>query len=283
MVHASMANAEQRQAWDGETGEFWASNADRFDRGVAAYDPALLDAAGIVGGHRVLDVGCGTGAITRAAARLAAPTGHARGVDLSTRMLTVARRRAAAEQLGNVSFTRADAQLHPFDPSGVDVVVSRHGTMFFDDPVAAFGNLAAALRPRGGLALLVWQAFDRNPFMHRVLEALTPDRATPRPPEDGRPGPVSFADPSRAREVLVAAGFGEIAIDPVEELMYVGPDPAEALDYLTAQHAGLIADLDPRVRERALERLRADVVAHHDRERGVGYPSACWLITARRT
>lgn len=82
--------------------------------------------------------------------------------------------------------------------------------------------------------------------------------------------------------MLVAAGFGEIAIDPVEELMYVGPDPAEALDYLTAQHAGLIADLDDRTRERALERLRADVVAHHDRERGVGYPSACWLITARR-
>ncbi|MCO1654165.1 class I SAM-dependent methyltransferase [Pseudonocardia humida] len=275
------ANTAQQQAWDGATGAFWAEHADRFDRGVAAYDPALERAAALSPGERVLEVGCGTGHTTRAAARRVGPTGSAHGVDLSTRMLDLARSRAAAEGLRTVAFTRADAQVHPFPPAGADVVISRHGAMFFDDPVAAFANLGAALRPGGRFALLVWQGFGRNPFMHRVADALTPDRDTPQPPADGRPGPLSLSDPARARAVLTDAGCTAIRIEPVEEPMHLGTDPADAMAFLTAQHAGLLAGQDPRVRARAVDRLRADVAAHHRPGRGVRYPSACWLITAR--
>jgi SAM-dependent methyltransferase len=273
MALTTTANAAQWQAWDGPTGDFWVEHADDFDRGVAAYTPALLRAAALDPGHRVLDVGCGTGVLTRTAARLVTSTGHAHGVDLSAQMLELARRRADDEHLTNASFTQADAQVHPFEPSTVDVIVSRHGAMFFDDPVAAFTNLAQALAPNGRIVLLVWQAFDRNPFLHRVLGAIAPGR---QPPADGRPSPLSFADPARAEAVLAAAGFTGIEIRSEEQDMDYGPDVDTAFDYLAAHHADLLTQAEAR------ERLRADVEQHHQPGLGVRYPSACWLITARR-
>jgi SAM-dependent methyltransferase len=272
-------NATQWQTWDGATGAFWAEHADRFDRGVAAYDPVLARSAAIRPGERVLDIGCGTGSTTRAAGRLAGPTGHAEGIDLSTRMLELARSRAAAEGVGSVTFTRADAQVHRFTPAGADVVISRHGVMFFDDPVAAFRNLAGALRPGGRLAALVWQGFERNPFLHRVRDALIPDRGMPPVPGD-RPGPFSLADPVRARTVLTGAGWTGIHIEPVEEPMHLGDDPDDALGHVTAQHAELLAGFEPESRARAVERLRGSLVDHYRAGHGVRYPSACWLITA---
>jgi SAM-dependent methyltransferase len=245
---ANAAQWDAWDAWDGATGAFWAEHADQFDRGVAAYTPALLRAAALAPGHHVLDVGCGTGLITRTAARIVTASGHAHGVDLSSPMLELARQRAADEHLTNVSFTQADAQVHSFE-STVDVIVSRHGAMFFDDPVAAFANLADALRPGGRIVLLVWQAFERNPFLHRILGALTPGRDTARPPADGRPSPLSFADPDRAEAVLAAAGFGAVDVQPELKDMDFGPDPSVAFDYLTKQHAGLITQLDPAQRD----------------------------------
>ena len=110
---------------------------------------------------------------------------------------------------------------------------------------------------------------------------MTPGRETPRPPEDGRPGPLSLADPARIRAVLTDAGFAGIRIESVERPMHLGADPDDALDHLTAQHAGLLAGYEPEVRALALDRVRRDLEAHHHGEQGVLYPSACWLITGR--
>jgi len=274
------ANDAAWQAWDGPNGAFWADRSDHFNRAVAGYDPWLARAAAVMPGERVLDVGCGSGRTTCEAARRAGPDGHALGVDLSTRLLELARARAAAEGLDTVSFLQADAQMHPFAPGGVDLVVSRHGVMFFEDPVAAFANFAAALRRGGRLALLVWAALEDNHFLVRVLDALTPGRDTPLPPTDGRPSPVAFADPDHVRRTLTAAGFVDVALEPVAEPMIVGTDVADALQYQSGLHAGLLADLPPPDRELALQRLRDDLAAHLEPGRGVLYPSSCWLVTA---
>src|SRR5438105_1841920 len=138
-------NAEQAGAWDGDEGAYWAENAERFDRAVAAYHERFLAAAGIGGAERVLDIGCGTGQTTRDAAR-AAPDGTALGVDLSGRMVELARRLATGEGIANARFEQADAQVHPFAARSFDVAISRTGTMFFGDPAAAFANIAGAVR-----------------------------------------------------------------------------------------------------------------------------------------
>ena len=127
------SNLSQLANWDGGVGRFWTGNADRFDEGVAGYRARFLAAAEINETSHVLDVGCGSGQATRDAARTAS-AGTALGVDLSSGMVALARRRAQLESLTNVSFEQADAQIHPFPEQGFDVAISRHGAMFFGDP-----------------------------------------------------------------------------------------------------------------------------------------------------
>ncbi len=111
---------------------------------MAVYLPPLLEAAALSAGERVLDIGCGNGVTTLEAARRSTP-GRAMGLDLSSSMLAVARRRASEQRIVNVEFVQGDAQIYPFEPGGFDVVISRFGVMFFADPA---GGLRQH-RPRG--------------------------------------------------------------------------------------------------------------------------------------
>jgi SAM-dependent methyltransferase len=190
-------NAEQARAWDGDEGAYWAGNADRFDKAVAAYHDRFLAAAAIGRADRVLDIGCGTGQTTLDAARAAAD-GLALGVDLSGQMIALARRLAARHGIANARFEQADAQIHPFPAASFDVAVSRTGTMFFADPAAAFTNIARALRPGGRLALLVWQGPQANEWIRELGGALAAGRDLPAPPAGAR-APLPRPTPKRPR------------------------------------------------------------------------------------
>ncbi|CAO5234824.1 class I SAM-dependent methyltransferase [Frankia sp. AgKG'84/4] len=273
------SNANQFASWDGEAGAFWVANADRFDEGVGAYRDRFLAAAAIDEAATVLDVGCGSGRTTLDAARHAT-AGSVLGVDLSAQMLGLARRRAEYEHVTNVTFEQADAQIHPFPAETFDVAVSRHGVMFFGDPLAAFTNLARALRPAGRIVLLTWQPFERNEWLQAFFTCLAAGREIPVPPSDA-PSPFALSDPDRIRLLLNTAGFCDVRVEGLTEPMYFGPDPDEAFQFVSAQHAGLVRDLDPDAKGRALDALRADLAEHHT-TRGVRYDSAAWLIQARR-
>lgn len=269
------SNADQVRAWDGPTGDFWADNADRFDAGVARYREPFLDAAAIAETDSVLDVGCGAGQVTRDAARRAS-AGSALGVDLSGRMLDLARRTAEAEGVDNATFRQADAQTHPFDPGSFDVALSRHGSMFFGDPPAAFANIARALRPGGRLVLLTWQGYDRQEWLRTFRGALA---AGPIPTTG--PSPLSLSDPDVVRALLTGAGFADVTVGGVAEPMWFGADPEDALRFVAGQQAGLLADLDGVTRAAALDTLRAALTDHRT-ERGVEFDSAAWLVRATR-
>ncbi|MCK9931263.1 methyltransferase domain-containing protein [Frankia sp. Mgl5] len=273
------SNATQLASWDGNGGAFWVANADRFDEGVAAYRDRFLAAAAIDETAAVLDVGCGGGRTTLDAARRAA-AGSVLGVDLSSEMLELARRRAEREHVTNATFEQADAQIHPFPTGAFDVAVSRHGVMFFGDPVAAFTNLARALRPGGRIVLLTWQPFERNEWLKAFFTSLAAGREIPVPPSDA-PSPFALSDPNRIRSLLNAAGFSDVHLEGLVEPMYFGTDPDDAFRFVSAQHAGLVRDLDASIKGRALDDLRANLAEHHT-ERGVLYDSAAWLIQARR-
>jgi len=171
MVYVDPSNADAAQGWDGPAGDFWTDNADLFDAGVARYLQPFLAAAAIGPAAQVLDVGCRIGQTTREAARLA-DAGGATGVDLSAQMLDLARRRAEQEDLTNVRFEQADAQVADLGVDRYDRVISRTGVMFFGDPVAAFANLARALKPDGRMVLLVWQSFAENEWLGAFLSAV---------------------------------------------------------------------------------------------------------------
>ena len=272
------SNAEQERAWDGAEGSSWALHADLFEQMPARYDAALLDAAGVHTGARVLDVGCGTGSVTRAAARRAG-SGSALGVDLSTAMVEVARERTARGGPPNATFVRADAQVHPFPEAGFDVVVSRAGAMFFGDPPAAFTNLARATAPGGRLALLTWQPPRRNEWMVEIAGALA-GRPLPATPPPG-PGPFSLSEPDAVRTLLRGAGFADVQVREVREPVLFGADPVAARDLMVGLLGWMLDDRDAAGRDRARSALLTTLQAHAGPD-GVALGSAAWLVTAGR-
>ena len=280
MTTIDPANAAQLEAWDGDEGAYWAAHADRFDRAVAVHHRRLLDGAAIADGDAVLDIGCGTGQTTLDAARLAR-AGHALGVDLSSAMLDVARRRAADEALKNVRFEQADAQVHPFDEASFDLAISRTGAMFFADRVAAFTNIARALRPDGRLVLVTWKELHDNEWIREISGAMAAGRDTPAPPPDA-PSPFSLADPDRVRGVLGAAGYTDVDLEGFTAPMWFGDDADDAYDFVLGLVGWMVEGVDDATRERALDGLRAAMAAHVSAD-GVVFGSAAWLIRARRT
>jgi len=252
-----------------------------YDAELTRYNVRLREAADVQPTDRVLDIGCGTGLTTREAAR-SATSGSALGVDLSRPMLEQARELSQAEGLRNVSFELADAQVHPFAPGDFTVGLSRFGTMFFSDPVAAFTNIGRALQPGARLVQLVWQAYERQEWTSAIRNALSGG--------DIQVAPVglthaafSLADPAVAEDVLIAAGFIEVEVIDVREPIYYGPDAASARDALSG--LGMVDDpiagLDATERARALDRLLAMLDAH-DTGEGVWFDSRAWLVTAVR-
>ena len=274
-----IANVEMAAAWDGDEGDDWAEDWQRYDRAVAVYQRALVERASIARDADVLDVGCGNGETTRAAARAAAD-GSALGVDLSSRMLARAREVAAAEGLANAVFEQADAQVHDFGPSRFDVVVSRFGTLFFADRQAAFSNIAASMRKSGRLAMVAWQDIEHNEWIKAVRRSLAVGRALPSPPLGG-PGALGLADPDGVRVVLTNAGLVNVQIESLHGQFWVGADAGDAFAFVqrTGMARGLLQGLDDSDRARALETLQQAIVAH-ETDDGVVFDSGVWMISA---
>jgi SAM-dependent methyltransferase len=278
---ATIVNTDMAAAWDGDEGTHWADNADRYERvGWRTWDQFLKHVP-IAPDDDILDIGCGSGKSTREVAKLATG-GSALGLDLSTRMLALARARADEQGVTNVRFEHADAQVHPFQPGSFDLVISSFGCMFFSDPVAAYRNIAGALRPGGRLALLAWGEMAGNEWVQAVRHALALGRDLPTPPP-GVPGPFAFADPDHVRRVLGEAGFVDVRLTELHEPIEFGDDAADAFSFIrtTGPVRGLTQDLDDDARERGLAALRQAVEAHETPD-GVLFGTAVWLITASR-
>ena len=175
---------------------------------LSGVDALLLDRSAPRPGEHVVEIGCGTGATTLALAGRVGQGGRVLAVDISGPLLDRARGRAAG--LPQVAFALADAQVHPFEPGQADLVASRFGVMFFDDPVAAFRNIRRALGPGGRLCMVAWAEMEANPWFAIPREAAVARLGRPAPVPPTAPGPLTFADRDRVRGILGAAGFAEI-------------------------------------------------------------------------
>jgi len=211
-----------------------------------------------------------------------APDGFVLGIDISAPML--ARAREIAPQGLPLDFVLADATVHPFDPAGFDLLVSRFGVMFFADPVVSFANLRSALRPSGRVALACWREPRHNPWMMTPLQAVYQHVPKMPRPESDDPGPFAFASEERVHRILEQAGFSGVAMEPrdlsldiamgrgldaaVEGALEIGP-ASRALD-------GHPAD----VRAAAKDSIR-DALLPFVRGESVPLPASIWIVTAR--
>jgi ubiquinone/menaquinone biosynthesis C-methylase UbiE len=274
------ANAEQRAAWDGDSGHRWVADAARRDRVLAPVATALLAGADLRSGEQVLDVGCGCGATTLAAAGQVAPGGRVTGLDLSGPMLALARRRAADQGLANVDLVQGDAQTHPLPAGRFSAAISRFGTMFFDDQVVAFANVRRGLAPSGRLCLATWQPLAANDWLSVPGAALLrygtlPDTAT------GGPGMFGMSEPDLVTATLRSAGYRAVHLDPVTLDLRLGDDTADATDYLANSGIGraVLETVPDDHRPAALAAVRTVLDDHADAT-GVHLGAGVWIITA---
>lgn len=279
-LHA--ANDEQARYWNADGAAHWLVHEERYERMLAPFTGHLLAAAALGGADRVIDIGCGTGSTTRAAAR-AVMAGDALGMDLSAPMLRRADRRARQDGLTNVRFAHGDAQVHTFRPAASDIVISRFGVMFFTDPAGAFSNIARGLRPGGRLAFVCWQNLADNEWIVVPAAAAAQHVAPPPLDDPAGPGPFSLGERDRVAAVLGAAQLTDIAIEPVAEPLWMGPDVADTVAFLKATGMGksLFRDADPPTVARVSEAVQAALEPYVTPD-GVRLGSRAWLVTARR-
>jgi SAM-dependent methyltransferase len=272
-----MAPGSNAEIWQHDVADAWVRHAERYDTTLEPFGHAVIDALELRPGDRVLDVGCGTGATTVDLAARVSP-GQVVGVDVSASMLAAARRREGA---GSVRFVEADAGTADLD--GFDVVFSRFGVMFFDDPPAAFANLARALVPGGRLGFVCFQGPPANPFIVVPVLAGMGALGLGLPAE---PGPFSLADPDELAGLLAAAGLVDVRIDagPDEAVLHGAEDLPELAARLLEQNpitSGPLAAADDAARAAAI-RATADALEPHRRGDEVRLGAGAWVVRATR-
>jgi ubiquinone/menaquinone biosynthesis C-methylase UbiE len=278
-VTLDAANAEQSDYWNGEAGRRWTALQDSQDRLFTPITAALFEAAAPKRGEGVIDIGCGAGATTLAAAE---STGRALGADLSAPMLARARERAA--QTGSPArFVQADATTYDFAAEEADLLISRFGVMFFADPAKAFANLRRGVRRGARLVFACWQEPKLNPHLMLAYKAAT-KHAPPLPklgPED--PGPFSFADEARVKRVLGEAGFSEVTLTPhaftLDAGVGEGVDNAVAKSLEIGPASRALAGQPEEVRAAAVAEIRAAFAAVAQGDQ-VPLGAAVWIVGA---
>jgi SAM-dependent methyltransferase len=273
-------NAREIAYWNGPGGERWVSHQRMQDALLAEVAALLMARAAPRDGETVLDIGCGAGTASIALARQVAPDGRVLGVDVSAPLLERARQHAPAGL--PVEFALGDATVFPFAPGAADLLFSRFGVMFFADPARSFANIRNGLRAGARVVFACWREPRENPWLMLPLQAAY--QHVPRLPEVGpeEPGPFAFASEPRVRGILERAGFGAVALEPIDLSFDLaeshGLDRAVELSIGMGPASRALDDQPAALRVAAAEAIRA-ALAPYQRGNRVPLRGAIWIVT----
>ena len=277
-------NATQIEFWNGETGRNWVTHDALMEAMLQPLGEYVMDTLAPQPGEHVLDIGCGCGHTSLSLAGRVGAEGSVTGVDISAPMLAVASHFAA--QRSSIHFVEADAQTHAFEAERYDMVFSRFGVMFFEDPVAAFTNIRSALRASGRLAFCCWHPRAANPFM--TVPAMAALELLPAPPEmpPRTPGPFAFEEADYVTAVLTNAGFESVAVTPLQQPLTFGRGLSLTNIVERLVQIGPIAqmvrdapeDLQQPVRDRVVDAVKP----FYSEDTGMTLDGQFWQVTARR-
>lgn len=287
----------EQEHWSGERVARWLRRAEGVERQLAPVSDLLFAAARLRAGERVLDVGCGTGPTTVLAAEAVGPTGAVTGVDISREMLDAAAANVR-DGLAPIDWVQADAVTWDPPEAMFDIVLSRFGVMFFSDPLAAFSNLARAVRPGGRLAMAVWPSRDESDVFAVPLRAMVGVFRSRRVHSLANgtdleaflaiddEGPFSLSDTAQLTTLLNDAGWGDVDIDRHDlELPFGGglspsDAAAAALDFGPTRIA--LTDADPELIRAAQDAIATAFADHVDGDGHVVLSAGVLVVTARR-
>jgi len=266
--------------WNSTMGHAWVSQQAVISDVFMSVTSVSLVAAAAKQGEHVIDIGCGPGDTLLAFARAVGPSGDALGVDVSVPMLEFARHRAAEAGLANVTCALADATTYAFEPRRANLVYSRFGMMFFDDPIKAFTNIRSAMKMGGRLVFVCFRTMPESPWFRVPIEAARP-HVPPQPPVDPlAPGMFSLAREDRLRGVLTEAGFREIALNATDVPIH-GKDTTQSMAFITqvGPLPALLENASDEQRKRATEAARNALAAQIGAD-GRGLHVGLWLVSA---
>jgi SAM-dependent methyltransferase len=279
------ANAEAIEAWDGPLFDRFVAFREIVTAGLGGHGEAALSVYAPRAGQRVLDIGCGFGDTTRRIAGLVGVDGEAFGVDAAPNFIEAARREAAQAALANVRFDVVDVQTGELG-GPYDMAFSRFGTMFFASPVAALRNVRRALAPGARLVMVVWRRREDNDWLYRsqtIVEGIVERPQEYDEPTCG-PGPFSMAGADTTSDILLHAGFQDIALHRCELPIVIGNDIDQAIDFVMA--LGPAGEILRLAGDRA-KHLHGDVraalregMAEFASPEGVTAPASTWICSA---
>jgi ubiquinone/menaquinone biosynthesis C-methylase UbiE len=192
-----------------ESAKYWEMHAQTIRTMFAPLTRALIEEAGIIEGHAVLDVAGGPGEPSLTIAEIVGPTGSVTCTDAVAEMVAAAQSEAVRRGLNNISFQQCLADSLPFEKNSFDAAVSRLGVMFFPDPLSAVRMMLSVIKPGGSLSFAVWHDSNANPFFYIVSDVISRHINTP-PPDPEAPGAFRFAEPGKLGRILKEAGATQI-------------------------------------------------------------------------
>ena len=271
----------QRQDWNRVAGgwEKW----DRFfDEQMAFLNHRLVADARLRSGMQVLDLGSGTGYPALLGAHTVGPNGSMIGLDLAEQMLVVARRKATALRLANVTFRTGDVTALPFEADSFDAVTSRFCLMFLPEIPKAAVEIVRVLRPGAWLAAAVWSAPEKNPYLMIPITVIKQFIDLP-PPDPTAPGIFRLAKPSDLAEMLRQTGFSNLS----EEEFLADVRFSSGEDYYTSvmDIAAPIQNLFAKLSDEQKADARSRIVASANQYRrtdGIALPIAVRMVAARK-
>jgi SAM-dependent methyltransferase len=289
MTNTATENADFIGCWNDILTPKWIRFRHLLSGNGKLHSDVAMPRFGFRPGMRVLDFGCGFGETSLELGRLVGPSGEVLGLDCTRAFFDIANRERDQAGLSNVRYELGDAQVHALPPARYDAAFARFGVMFFESAVRALRNVRSALVPGGSVCLIVWRGLADNPAWGAAKDIVR--RYLP-PPGPGAmtcgPGPFSWGDEQTDRDMLAAAGFGEVDMFERNDVdICVGRSVEEAIDYqLLVGPAGEIVREAGEDGTRHLPRMRAELAElfrSHARGHGVYMASSAWFIRARKT
>lgn len=271
----------QRRDWN-RVAPAWEKWDRLLDENLAFINYRLVGDARLRPGQRVLDLGSGTGYPALLSAQAVDGRGEVVGLDVAEDMLAVARRKATALGLTNVTFRPGDVTTLPFDAGAFDAVISRFCLMFLPDVPKAVTEIARVLKPGGYVAAAVWSSPERNPFIRASIDVIKTLTDVPTPAPD-QPGIFRLAKPGDLLGMMEHVGLKGLADD---EVLAESPfaSSQEFLDNLldiAAPIQNLMATLTPAQQATAKDGIKRAVEIYR-RGPGLALPMAIRVITARK-
>jgi SAM-dependent methyltransferase len=272
------ADGGQTALWNGSSGRAWAELQETLDSLFRPFEALLADAIPAGSASWVLDVGCGAGSTTLAAARRLGAHGCGIGIDISEPLITAARTRAERDR-APARFILGDAQIHEFELARFDVIMSRFGVMFFDDPVAAFTNLRRAATDNAELRFIAWRSPSENPFMTTAERAAAPLLPNLPVQQQDAPGQFGFQRQDRIQAILDGSGWTEITIRPIDVACVMPEKDLPRYLTLMGPVGRILQGMDSSTREQVLATVLPAFEPYlHDAE--VRFTAACWMVSA---